>query len=94
LRGYLATVSSRSFEGKPIEHFSEHIKAATRIKQSYFGAHVLSDAGGRVQGDGFPGSFYMFFRDLMCCQELTNCVGAVYFKAIGCTACLFVGPSR
>src|SRR5262245_57399165 len=38
---------------KLIEPFSEHIETDTRIEQSYFGAHVLSDAGGSMQGNGF-----------------------------------------
>jgi hypothetical protein len=28
------------------------------MEERYFGAHLLSDAGSGVQGNGFPGSLY------------------------------------
>ena len=66
---------------KLIEPFSEHIETDTRIEQSYFRAHVLSDAGGGVQGNGFPGSLYLLFRDVMCGEELTGGVCAIDLEA-------------
>src|SRR5262245_17752057 len=39
---------------KLIEASSKHIETDSRIKQSYFGAHVLSDAGSGVQSNGLP----------------------------------------
>ena len=42
--------------------------------------HVLSDAGSGVQSNGLPCNFYLFFRDLMCSEELTGCVCAIDFE--------------
>ena len=66
---------------KLIEPFSEHIETDTRIEQSYFGAHVLSDAGSGVQGNGFPDSLYLLFGDVMCGEELTGGVCAIDLEA-------------
>jgi hypothetical protein len=51
------------------------------MEERYFGAHVLSDAGSGVQGNGFPGSLYLLFRDVMCGEELTSGVGAIDLEA-------------
>src|SRR5689334_8834798 len=62
---------------KLIEPYSEHIETDTRIEERYFGAHIPSDTGSGVQGNRFPCSLYLLFRDLMCGEELTNGIGAI-----------------
>jgi hypothetical protein len=62
---------------KLIKPFSEDIETNTRIEQSYFRAHVVSDAGGGVQGNSLPGSLYLLFGDVMCGEELTGGVCAI-----------------
>ena len=49
--------------------------------QAYFGAHVLRDAGGGVQGNGLPDSLYLLFRDVMCGKELTGGICAIDLEA-------------
>jgi len=34
-----------------------------------------------VQGNGFPGSLYLLFRDVTCGEELTSGVGAIDLEA-------------
>jgi hypothetical protein len=51
------------------------------MEERYFGAHILSDAGSGVQGNGFPDSLYLLFRDVMCGEELTSGVGAIDLEA-------------
>jgi len=51
------------------------------MEERDFGAHILSDAGSGVQGNGFPGSLYLLFRDVMCGEELTSGVGAIDLEA-------------
>jgi len=77
---------------KLIESFSEHIETDTRIKQSYFGAHVLSDAGGGVQGNSFLGNLRLLFGDLMCGKELTDSVCAINLEAFVLTGEFLVRP--
>jgi hypothetical protein len=80
-----ARVSGQNFiaqlRRKLIEPFSEHIETDTRIEQSYFRAQVLRDAGGGVQGNGFPDSIYLLFRDVMCGEELAGGVCAIDLEA-------------
>jgi hypothetical protein len=38
---------------------------------------VLRDSGSGVQGNGFPGSLYLLFRNVMCGEELTDGVCAI-----------------
>ncbi len=83
LRGYLATISSRNFEEKLIEPFPEYVETDARIEQRDFRAHVLSDAGRCVQGNGFPDSSYLLFGDVMCGKELTGGICAVDLEAFG-----------
>jgi hypothetical protein len=66
---------------KLLEPFSEHIEPDTRIEQRYFGAHVRRDAGGGVQGNGFPDRLYLFFGDAMGDEKLPGGVGAIDFEA-------------
>src|SRR4030095_7873754 len=73
---------------KLIKPFSEDVKKNTRLKQSYFRAHVVSDARGGVQGNSLPGSFYLLFGDVMCGEELTDRVCAIDLEAFGCARAL------
>src|SRR4030095_3160346 len=68
---------------KLIKAFSEGIETNARIEQSYFRAHVVSDAGGGVQGNSLPGSLYLLFGDVMCGEELTDGVCGIYLAAFG-----------
>src|SRR5215475_15764742 len=51
------------------------------MDERYFGAHILSDAGSGVQGNGFPDNLYLLSRDVMCGEELTSRVGAIDLEA-------------
>ena len=42
---------------------------------------MLSDAGRGVQGNGFPDSLYLLFRDVMCGKELTGGICAIDLEA-------------
>jgi hypothetical protein len=67
-----------------IEPFSKNIETNTQIKESYFGAQVLSDTGGGVQRDGFPDKLYLLFGDLMCGEELAGGISAIDLEAFLC----------
>ena len=45
---------------------------------------MVSDAGGGVQGNSLPGSLYLLFGDVMCGEELTDGVCAIYLEAFVC----------
>jgi hypothetical protein len=66
---------------KLIKPSSENIETNTRMEQSYFRAHVVSNAGGGVQGNSLPGSLYLLFWDIMCGEELTGGVCAIDLEA-------------
>src|SRR5690348_1842341 len=66
---------------KLVEPFSEHIETDARIEERDFRAHVLSDAGRGVQGNGLPDRLHLLFRDVMCGQELAGGIGAIDLEA-------------
>src|SRR3954447_4088047 len=64
-----------------VEPSSEHIETDARIEERDFRAHVLSDAGRGVQGNGLPDRLHLLFRDVMCGKELTGGIGAIDLEA-------------
>jgi hypothetical protein len=41
----------------------------------------LRDAGGGVQGNGFPDGLYLLFRNVMCGEELPGSIRAIDLEA-------------
>jgi hypothetical protein len=69
------------FRRKLVESPSEHVKTDARIQQRHFGLHVLGDARRGVQGNGFPDGSHLFFRNVVCAEELTRGIRAIDLEA-------------
>ena len=79
---------------KPIEPHPQHIEKNTRIKERYFGAHILRDAGGGVQRDCFPDGLYLIFSNVVGVEELSGGICTIDLEAFVWARELLEGRDR
>ena len=81
LRGYLATICSRTSGGNWSKPLPKHVEADACIQQSHFRLHVMGDARRGVQGNGFPDGSTWSSGNVVCAQELSRGIGAIDLEA-------------